>query len=74
MVYNYAGADAILIHSKHSQPDEILAFAGEWANRAPLVIVPTTTLPALSVMLDDFFIKPVLASTWRSSSPQCEVM
>ena len=39
--YHAAGADAILIHSKHSQPDEILEFAAEWANRGPLVIVPT---------------------------------
>ncbi len=39
--YRAAGADAILIHSKLSKPDEILAFAREWANRAPLVIVPT---------------------------------
>jgi phosphoenolpyruvate phosphomutase len=39
--YRRAGADAILIHSKLSRPDEILAFAEEWASRAPLVIVPT---------------------------------
>jgi phosphoenolpyruvate phosphomutase len=39
--YRRAGADAILIHSKLSKPDEILAFAREWARRAPLVIVPT---------------------------------
>ena len=39
--YRGAGADAILIHSKLSRPDEILAFAKEWGNRAPLVIVPT---------------------------------
>lgn len=39
--YRRAGADAILIHSKRAQPDEILAFAREWADRAPLVIVPT---------------------------------
>lgn len=39
--YRQAGADAILIHSKRSQADEILAFAKEWAGRAPLVIVPT---------------------------------
>lgn len=39
--YHAAGADAILIHSKLSRPDEILDFAREWANRAPLVIVPT---------------------------------
>ena len=39
--YHAAGADAILIHSKSSKPDEVLAFAREWGNRAPLVIVPT---------------------------------
>ena len=39
--YHDAGADAILIHSKKSRPDEILEFAEIWANRAPVVIVPT---------------------------------
>lgn len=39
--YRLAGADAILIHSKLSRPDEILIFAREWGGRAPLVIVPT---------------------------------
>ena len=39
--YRRAGADAILIHSKLSKPDEIVTFAREWARRAPLVIVPT---------------------------------
>ncbi len=39
--YHEAGADGILIHSKHSKPDEVLAFAEEWAGRAPLIIVPT---------------------------------
>jgi phosphoenolpyruvate phosphomutase len=31
--YAEAGADAILIHSKLSRPDEILQFAREWAAR-----------------------------------------
>jgi phosphoenolpyruvate phosphomutase len=39
--YHEAGADAILIHSKLSRPDQVLAFAEEWAERSPLVIVPT---------------------------------
>jgi phosphoenolpyruvate phosphomutase len=39
--YRRAGADAILIHSKKSTADEVLAFAREWGDRAPLVIVPT---------------------------------
>ncbi|MCI0400204.1 MAG: phosphoenolpyruvate mutase [Gammaproteobacteria bacterium] len=40
--YHRAGADAILIHSRLPRPDEVLAFAREWAGRSPLVIVPTT--------------------------------
>lgn len=40
--YRQAGADAILIHSKKPEPNEILTFAKEWAGRSPLVIVPTT--------------------------------
>jgi phosphoenolpyruvate phosphomutase len=39
--YRIAGADAILIHSKLSRPDEILEFMREWGDRAPVVIVPT---------------------------------
>jgi phosphoenolpyruvate phosphomutase len=39
--YHAAGADALLVHSRKSAPDEILAFARAWAGRCPLVIVPT---------------------------------
>src|SRR5258705_1986058 len=39
--YAEAGADAILIHSRKSVADEILAFAGAWQNRLPAVTVPT---------------------------------
>lgn len=39
--YAEAGADAVLIHSRKSEPDEILAFAKQWNNRLPVVIVPT---------------------------------
>ena len=40
-VYEAAGADAILIHSKQSTPDEILSFAAAWRGGVPLVLVPT---------------------------------
>jgi phosphoenolpyruvate phosphomutase len=40
--YHRAGADAILIHSKRRDADEILEFVRRWANRCPVVIVPTT--------------------------------
>jgi len=39
--YHKAGADAILMHSKRSNPDEILAFMKAWGNTCPVVIVPT---------------------------------
>ena len=39
--YHKAGADALLIHSKISAPDEILEFCKEWGNRCAVVIVPT---------------------------------
>jgi len=39
--YSTAGADAILVHSKLSSPDQILAFMSQWKD-CPVVIVPTT--------------------------------
>jgi phosphoenolpyruvate phosphomutase len=39
--YHEAGADALLIHSKKSTPDQILAFAKAWDQPCPLIIVPT---------------------------------
>jgi len=39
--YHKSGADAILIHSASSRPDEILSFRKEWGDRCPVVIVPT---------------------------------
>jgi phosphoenolpyruvate phosphomutase len=39
--YAEAGADALLIHSKKSTPEEIVAFARAWDQACPLIIVPT---------------------------------
>ncbi|MFJ6150547.1 isocitrate lyase/phosphoenolpyruvate mutase family protein [Micromonospora profundi] len=39
--YAEAGADAILIHSKMTSPDEIVSFMASWDGRVPVVIVPT---------------------------------
>lgn len=39
--YYRAGADAILMHSKISTPDQILAFMQAWQDTCPVVIVPT---------------------------------
>lgn len=39
--YHAAGSDGILIHSALNHPAEVLAFKKEWADRSPVVIVPT---------------------------------
>lgn len=39
--YHRAGADAILMHSKISTPDQVLSFMKEWRDTCPVVIVPT---------------------------------
>ena len=40
--YAEAGADAVLIHSKESSPQQVFEFAHLWQNRLPLIAVPTT--------------------------------
>ncbi|HEX4181233.1 MAG TPA: phosphoenolpyruvate mutase [Caulobacteraceae bacterium] len=40
--YHAAGADAILIHSKKPDAEQIFEFRRRWGDRAPVVIVPTT--------------------------------
>jgi phosphoenolpyruvate mutase len=39
--YSRAGADGLLVHSKLSQPTEILGFMERWDNSCPVLIVPT---------------------------------
>jgi phosphoenolpyruvate phosphomutase len=46
--YVEAGADAILIHSKQKEPNEILEFIRNWDHPAPLVLVPTN-YPSLTL-------------------------
>mgnify|MGYP001369332608 CR=1 FL=1 len=40
--YEDAGADAILIHSKQKNPDEIFEFTESWKGSIPIVAIPTT--------------------------------
>lgn len=40
--YLDAGATAILMHSKLSEPKDIRAFLDAWQNKGPVVLVPTT--------------------------------
>ncbi len=39
--YETAGADALLIHSKQKNTDEIFEFTDSWQGNIPLVVVPT---------------------------------
>ena len=40
--YEEAGADAILIHSKQKNPDEIFEFVDSFKGNCPVVVIPTT--------------------------------
>ncbi|MHA7733156.1 isocitrate lyase/phosphoenolpyruvate mutase family protein [Nitrosopumilus sp. S6] len=40
--YEKAGADAILIHSKKSTPDEIFEFCDSWNGNIPIIAIPTS--------------------------------
>ena len=46
--YREAGADAILVHSRRSDPQDVFAFLERWDERCPIVLVPTKyeTVPA----------------------------
>ncbi|SEO57998.1 phosphoenolpyruvate mutase [Salinihabitans flavidus] len=39
--YADAGADALVIHSKKADPDEILEFLDKWDHRVPVILIPT---------------------------------
>ncbi len=39
--YRLAGANAVVVHGKEAKPDEIFAFLREWANRLPVILIPT---------------------------------
>ncbi|TCT03527.1 phosphoenolpyruvate mutase [Aquabacter spiritensis] len=39
--FHAAGADALVIHSKKAEPDEVLAFCAAWGDRCPVILIPT---------------------------------
>jgi phosphoenolpyruvate phosphomutase len=41
-IYRQAGADAVLVHSRHKTPEQIFAFMRHWHGRCPVIVVPTT--------------------------------
>jgi len=68
--YHNAGADAVLIHSKKSDADEVLAFTKEWANRCPVVIVPTKYY---STPTDDFRAAGISLAIWANHNLRASI-
>lgn len=58
--YHVAGADAILVHSKKSNADEISEFMRMWDNRCPIVIVPTKYFATPVSLFEDIGISTVI--------------
>jgi len=58
--YCEAGADGVLIHSKRSKPDDIIAFMKEWTNRCPVVIAPTKYYSTPTQVFRDLKISTVI--------------
>jgi phosphoenolpyruvate phosphomutase len=58
--YAEAGADAILIHSKAHDYNEVKTFAGAWKNICPLVSVPTTYYKTTVKELEEVGFKMVI--------------
>ena len=68
--YYEAGADALLIHSKQSHPNEVLDFARNWDRPCPLVIVPTTYGDTPSEVFADAGISLVI---WANHSMRASI-
>ncbi|AXU94737.1 phosphoenolpyruvate mutase [Erwinia persicina] len=69
--YHEAGADAILIHSKKSDASEIIEFSNEWAERSPLIIVPTKYYSTPTELYRDLKISTVI---WANHSLRASVV
>ena len=69
--YHRAGADAILMHSKVSTPDQILAFMDEWQDTCPVVIVPTMYYTTPTEVFRDAGISMVI---WANHMMRASIM
>ena len=68
--YQEAGADAVLIHSKQSNANEIMSFMREWDGNCPVVIVPTTYY---GTPTDQFYAAGVNAVIWANHSVRASI-
>jgi len=58
--YRNAGADAILMHSKKSDPSDIEAFMKAWKNQGPVVIVPTKYYKTPTKVFEDLGVSMII--------------
>ena len=68
--YRVAGADAILVHSQKATDLDIEQFMKEWANRHPIVIVPTKYF---SVPTDKFRSMDISMVIWANHNMRAAV-
>lgn len=61
--YRVAGADAIVVHSAEATPDAVFAFLEEWANRLPVVLIPTKYV---QTPVEEFARRKVAALVWAN--------
>lgn len=69
-IYADYGADAVLIHSKKSDPSDITSFMEKWDKRCPVVIVPTNypTTPT-----DDFRKMGISTVIWANMNVRASI-
>jgi phosphoenolpyruvate phosphomutase len=68
--YRNAGADAVLIHSKKSDPSDIEAFMKAWKNQGPVVIVPTKYYKTPTRLFQDMGISLII---WANHNVRASV-
>ncbi|MFB8274820.1 isocitrate lyase/phosphoenolpyruvate mutase family protein [Nocardia colli] len=70
-LYAESGADAVLIHSKKTVPDEILAFMAEWDGRVPVAVVPTKYSDVQATVLEE---AGVSVAIWANQSLRAAII
>lgn len=68
--YRNAGADAILMHSKKSDPSDIEAFMKAWKNQGPVIIVPTKYYKTPTQVFQDLGVSMVI---WANHNVRASV-
>ncbi|MCC5832076.1 MAG: phosphoenolpyruvate mutase [Chlamydiales bacterium] len=58
--YVKAGADAVLVHSKKSHPEQIRTFMNHWDRSCPVVILPTTFYETPSTLFGEWGVSLIL--------------